>query len=293
MRTQTREGERGVALVLVLWLLALLAAIAIGVASTLRTEIGLARNLVAQAEAQHLAQAGILQAVLNLLDPQTAPAPMGTLVAFDGTVTVQWRDECGKVDLNTGWGRLVTGLLAAHAGPERGFALGQAVLDWRDPDHRRRPEGAEDEDYAAAGRPYGARDGVFEGVDELQQVLGMAPQTFRRLADDVTVDCLNGGVEPLAASASVLAAIPGPDPAAIPLFMEDRDRALAAGASLPQLDGGGTYVEPGPGQAYGIVATARHPSGLTARWEAVVWITGDASRPYVLRTWRRHPWRTY
>ncbi len=71
-----RSDNRGVALLMVLWLLVLLAGLAAGIAATARTETHLARNLMAEAKARHLAQAGIHHAITTLFEMRrTASLP--------------------------------------------------------------------------------------------------------------------------------------------------------------------------------------------------------------------------
>lgn len=288
------KDNRGAALLIVLWFLVLISALAVAVSGTVRTEIHLVRNLVEEARARHIAQAGVYHAVLTLLDPKAAAhliadgSVIGELELYGAKLRLRIRDECGKVDINTGWGSLVTGLLTAH-GEERAFELSQAILDWRDPDHQRRIKGAEDDDYVAAGLPYGARDGLFETIEELQQVRGMTVPLFERLARDVTVDCLNAGIDPLAASPAVLASIPDIDPATIGQFLRARREAAAGGeqAPIPRLQFRGKYVVTSPDQVYSIESTAELPSGARVAWNAIVWLTGDATRPFLFRSWRR------
>ncbi len=62
---------RGLALVTVLWVLMLLALIAASFTRTTPTEVNLTRNLIENAEAEALADAGVYRAVLGLLTPQT------------------------------------------------------------------------------------------------------------------------------------------------------------------------------------------------------------------------------
>ena len=63
--------RRGIALVAVLWVLVLLSVIAAGFLYETRTQTKLARNLVENAKARALADAGVHRAVLALLEPRT------------------------------------------------------------------------------------------------------------------------------------------------------------------------------------------------------------------------------
>lgn len=289
-----RKGERGSALLIVLWMLMLVAAIAVSMSGTTRVESRLAFNLVEEARARHLAQAGINHAILALLDPRAprqlvldGSAPR-RLELFGTTIEIRVRDECGKVDLNTAWGGLIGGLLAVHGKDQAPF-LDQAILDWRDPDKTRRIHGAEDDDYEADDSPYGARDGLFEAIEELQQVRGMTEELYRRLAPDITVDCLAAGIDPLAASPAVLAALPGMNAAALESFLRVRRNAAIAGeeVAIPAPLVGNKFVEPSLGDVYSIESTAETASGSRVAWQAVVWLTGDPRRSFVIRSWRR------
>jgi general secretion pathway protein K len=290
-------GQRGAALLMVIWMLALISLLAVGISGTAQTEGRLSHNLVAEARARYLAQAAVHHTVLQLLDPARPVDPVadGSVVrVFEhrgATLTVRLRDECGKLDINTGWGRMLPGLMIAHGEGEAAFAMSQAILDWRDPDDRRRKDGAEDNEYAADGLVYGARDGLFEAIDELQQVRGMTADLYRRLAPDLTVDCLNAGINALAASPYALASIPDLDRTVIERFLEARREAVRSGGAsgIPTLSDGGKYVETSPTQVYEIIAEAELASGLRVAWQAVVWLTYDATQPFLFRVWRRAP----
>ncbi|MEX2644457.1 MAG: hypothetical protein WD270_13460 [Acetobacterales bacterium] len=297
--SRERSRERGAALLVVLWMLALLALVAVGLAGTARTETRLAANLVAEAESHYRAQAAAMHATLLLLDTARPPPPQIALAGDDAPeaapdAEVTARDQCGLVDINTALGGLVAALMAtAGGGADAAFARTQALLDWRDPDRYRRNRGAEDDDYALAGRAHGARDGLFEGVDELQQVLGIDHEAYDRLRPLVTVDCLAAGIDPLAAPEPLLRTLPG-----VP--EEERQRFLSARAEWlerpdegepPELRGSGDYAVPSLAQAFGIeVRIPRgEDGGAAVTWEAVVWLTGDPERPFLLRRWQRRP----
>ncbi len=63
------RGQRGLALVVVLWVLVLLSVMAASFTYATRTEVNLTRNLIEAAEAEALADAGVYQAIYALLHP--------------------------------------------------------------------------------------------------------------------------------------------------------------------------------------------------------------------------------
>jgi general secretion pathway protein K len=188
--------ETGVALVLVLWVLTLLGIIATSFSKSMATETELARQLTLSAQARALAEAGIYRGILDLLrfrrKPQAKWQANGTVYKViklgRGEIRIAIQDEAGRIDLNTAQKPLIEGLLRGVGVDDQArAAISDAIIDWRDPDNLRQLQGAEDEDYQAAGRSYGAKDGFFSCVEDLQQVLGITPALYRKLAPLLTV----------------------------------------------------------------------------------------------------------
>ncbi len=292
-RFRRLRAQRGAALLLVLWSTVVIAGLAVLVAGTARSDVELARRHVAEAQARHIAQGAVTLTGLHLLAGREAEDPVlagSTTVRLGGReIVVSLRDECGKVDLNTAWGDLLRGLMEEHAARSGIVASAAAVLDWRDPDTVPGPGGAETADYRAAGRRHGARNGPFDSVSELQQVMGMTSRFFEAVRADVTVDCLNAGIDPLVASETVLASIPGAGGEAVERFLAERRDYVEGGArrTQPQLAGSGRYVDSSPGLAIEVSATVSGTDGATVTWRAVTWLTGDGPQPILFRTWER------
>jgi general secretion pathway protein K len=225
-------------------------------------------------------------ATLALFDPTPeAPAFAGRALGVrlgERVARVAIYEECGKIDLNTGWATLIQGLFDRMGAPQ----VAQAVLDWRDPDQRPRPGGAEDADYRSAGISHGARDGPLETIEELLQVLGMSVPLYVDLAPHVTVDCQNAGIDPLVASEQALAAVPNLIAGSLPAYLSERADYLAGRSGAPaQLLGGEPFLEPSTATAFSLIVALDGP--VRHRWEAVVVLSGDAARPYLIRAWRR------
>jgi general secretion pathway protein K len=268
--------ERGIALVVVLWTVTLLAIIAASFAYTVRIESTLAANVVGRAKARALAEAGIAYAVFDLLRPIQLRrfTPDGAPYPWDlgaGAVIISIRDAGGLIDLNTASRELLGGLLAAAGiAEENRNPLLDAIEDWRDPDNAPRLQGAEDEDYIAAGLPYGAKDGPFEDVAELQQVLGISLELYQRIENLLTVFSQQSGINPAAAPREVLLSVPGIDPRLIEAYLEERRVRRARGEVPPLPPIGGGYVAQAEGLAYSVRAEARIEGGGMAIIEAVV-----------------------
>ena len=187
------ERQRGIALLMVLWALVLLALLATVFGGNARTEVLLARNLVENAQAEALADAGLYRAIAGLTKEPREGGFRGdgrvyTWHASGGDVRFSIRDEGGKIDVNQASEILLRELFVAlGVDPKRSADLADAIVDFRDEDSNKRPHGAEERDYVAAGLPYGPKNGSFDVVDELIYVLGMTPDLYRKVAPLVSV----------------------------------------------------------------------------------------------------------
>ena len=240
---QPRPRQDGIALITVLWLLLLLSVIATGALREARTETNLARNATEAAEAGALAEAGLQRALLALsgdgIEAGWRSDGMPRVWSFAGRrIEITIQDEAGRIDLNRAPVALLDGLLrAAGQTPARAAALADAIADYRDRNDLRRLKGAEDDDYRAAGLPWGAKDAPFDRVAELGRVIGMTPNLLARLIPAVTVYCRQSGIDPATAPRAALLALPGIDPVEVETFLRRRaqsERAPGPIATAPE-----------------------------------------------------------
>ena len=282
---------RGAALLLVLWLIALLTALIGAFALTAKIEGLQGRVLHRGVIAGEAARAGLEYALVRVADPdprrQWMPDGRPYRWTFgNAQMEVTLVDENGKIDLNQADAALLSSLFQQVGGlPQREAAqLASAVLDWRDPDLLTQPEGgAEDPDYEAAERHYGAKDAPFESVAELEQVLGMTPALFAKVAPDLTVFSGRTRPDPAFASAGVLRAM-GVD--ADNVIGRRRAWDPSAGGPAPMLEGGEPLVSSGSG-TYSIDSRARLRDGREANLRVVVRAGGSGlpGSAYTPRRW--------
>lgn len=264
--------QRGAALLLVMWLIALLAALIGGFAMSARIESMQGRVVSQGVVAEQAARAGIEYAMVRLIeqDQRRRWLPDGRPYTWRlGNAQVRLRivDEQGKVDLNAAQAPLLAGLFRA-VGVERDQAerLAAAVIDWRDPDLLAQPAGGgEDRDYEAAELPYGAKDAPFETQAELLQVLGMTPQIYAKVEPYITVFSGRDQPEPAFAQSVVLTAM-GLDGEAL---VAQRQRWDPASGAPPPVGPGGQLVGAQSG-TYSIWSTARLGDGRESLLRVVV-----------------------
>lgn len=279
------KRTRGAALMLVLWLVALLAALIGAFALTARIESMQGRVLSEGTRLQELARAGVEYALVRVADPEpgTRWLPDGRAYTWQfagASIEVRIIDETGKVDLNQADPPLLAALMQA-VGAERGQAerVAAAIVDWRDSDPMTQVNGgAEDADYAAAGREYGAKDALFESVAEVQQVLGMTPELYAALEPYLTIH--SGQAVPSAyfAPEPVLRAMgldPQPQMASRQGTTADAVQFVGAGSGTYSID---SRARLGDGRMATLRATVRAGSGPApgSAYAALRWQEGTA-----------------
>lgn len=275
--------QRGIALVIVLWLIALLSLLAVGQTAAVRTETRVTANQLESARARAAAYGCIQLAVLEMMRP-----PATRTWDVDGAehaaqleeaqLAVRLTDESGKVDLNFASGPLLDALLqAAEVEEAARWSLVDAILDWRDPDGLRRAHGAEAADYQAAGLDYVPRNAPFRRIEELTLVPGMSAALYHTLADSITVHSGNIHLNGELATSPLLQRMLQGEGAA-----EGYDDALET--PLPAI-----ALARGGGRVYSLHCVAHLPSGVRAQAEAVVRLTpprGNAAPLHEILVWR-------
>ena len=167
--------------------------------------------------------------------------------------------------------------------------LVDAVIDWRDPDDLVRPYGGEDADYEAAGLPYGAADANFHTTGELQQVMGMDYELFRKLEPHITVYGMNNPPNPAFASATVLQTRPGITPDLARQIVEQRwgVRPNEPGAQALTLPDGTAILAAGGGGTYTVKSRATLANGAWTLLDATIRLGGaPGGRAYSILRWR-------
>ncbi|EPC00172.1 hypothetical protein L861_14680 [Litchfieldella anticariensis FP35 = DSM 16096] len=187
----TGHRQRGVALIIVLWIAALLAVMVANLMSAVRTGNQLDNHQLQHTRALMAAEAGVEMAAANFLrgNPQ-GWRPDGRLqeLHFDDTaIEVRSYSDQGNVNINMASAELLEGLFMA-VGVDHPLAarLADEVVDWRDPDQSPRPHGAEAEAYLAAGRHRLPPDRSFRSIADLRQVLSMSNAIFQKIEPLVT-----------------------------------------------------------------------------------------------------------
>jgi general secretion pathway protein K len=274
---QTR-GERGFALVSVLWAMVILAAIAASIIATGRTEARLSHTHLDIGQLDAVADAAINITILHMLDPALSNRPpvdsTPTFINFAGhRILVIAQDEAGKVDLNMADGGLLRQLLiAVGVDAQAAQPLVDRILDWREEGNLKHLNGAKAADYQNAGILYGPRTAPFQSVEELQLVLGMTPALYARLAPSLTIYSQTPWVDDGFASMDVLNALARMDGTPASAVLAGRKGGKVAGIMI--------------GHAFTITATIAGANGLSVTRRAVIRLSGAPGAPVGVYQWR-------
>ena len=195
-RGELIKNEKGVALVLVLVVIALLVSLVVDFTYTMQVDVTLAANQRDEVKALYAARSGVELARLTLQEDDPAYDARDEAWAlldehpgylseddegrFKGTI----EDEASKFPINSiiDQGEVVPARLDQL---ERLFVLLDidpeliyAIVDWLDENHDEGPGGAEDAYYAELSPPYPCKDGPLSSLEELLLVKGMTEEVF-------------------------------------------------------------------------------------------------------------------
>lgn len=282
---------RGIALIVVLWILVLLTIVVGTYAVLARTESLQSRFLFDTTRARYAAEAGIHRAAYEMRnsDMETRWVPDGRPYSIGfGAAEVEIRitDESGKIDLNASDGQTLSDLFISRGMDEtEAWHLADAIEDWRDEDDLPRLYGAELAEYESAGYPYGPANQPFVSVDELQQVIGMSWDLYRELEPMLTVHS-SGRINPAFASADVLAVNPEISAEDAAIFVQERQQIHPRDQQALMLPDGTMVSLQGGGRTFSIRSRATLDIGTWSEVQATIELGGDQrGRPFRVLRW--------
>jgi general secretion pathway protein K len=280
-RSPGGRRENGFALILVIWVLALLALLGAEVAADSRSAAVVSRNRLDLAQLQASADAGIALAVMGLLDPIVAARWQADGRIYNRqyagrSLAVIIEDEGGKIDVNTAPIELIAGLLNEFGVDRKQKALiTQAILD-----RRAQFVSAAPVPSSNTGRIFNQSHVInlaklaFADVSELRLLPGMTRSLYQSLEPEITVYSQNPTINPMTASRPTLLAIPGTgtgDAEAVMASRSDGSMQLNAEA----LSNLALYARVDTLHVVSITARASLPDGASFARRAVVAVSPD------------------
>jgi general secretion pathway protein K len=232
--------QRGVALVLVLWVLSILMLMAGSFSLTMRRESAGVSGIYTHAQALAQAQAGIAIAQAMLLhdDENKRWRVDGSIYEIQypqATMRIQIQSHTGKIDINSAPVSVLHHVLQyAPLDKQAQLNLENAILDWRDADDDTRPFGAEKNEYHSAKLHYSPRNKPFRSMEELQMVRGMTSDVLNWMQPLFTVYAAGQTeVEYAVASREVLSVLPEIDVNLLDAYFVAREKSILLHTPMP------------------------------------------------------------
>lgn len=239
------KRDRGIALIIVLIIVAALTVIVTGFAYSMRVETKLARNTRFNPDMDWLGRSGVELA--RYLLSKRAPGeeqmdalhqkwaggpgridmdamaelepweelPMTNVKLGNGTFSIKITDMERKLNINSAPEPLLRYILEMHGGVDATDVdvFIDSLRDWMDPDENHGLNGAESDFYLSEYPPYYSKNGPLDHITELKLVQGFKenPSIYNVFAKNFTA--ISGGlINVNTASAQVLGLLPGMDP---------------------------------------------------------------------------------
>ena len=196
------QNSKGIVLIMVLWVIAILSVIVLEFCFAMRTEVNIAKNFKEETQLYAIAEGGVQRAFAELIfkhdtrvqqkrktqnadevppekrEWMTDGRPYS--LPFDqGKCEVKITSEVGKVNINTVSGTTLSkiiGQLGLEA--EARDIVVDSIMDWKDPDDFYRVNGAENDYYRSLKEPYDCKNGNLDSIEELLLVRGVTPDLF-------------------------------------------------------------------------------------------------------------------
>lgn len=289
--SNSRRQESGFILVVVLWILAALAALAASYLiyvdnAAFATKVNDDRIRIQNAISTSIE----LVAYQLLAAPDEARPPQGafTVRLAHSTINVSFISESARIDLNAAPKPLLAGLFAAvGATPDQAATFADRIVGWRKKADPAGDAGGEVEAYKEAGLNYPPRQGPFQNVLELPLVLEIPPYIVQRVLPLVTVYSGVGQIDVRVAPPEVLSALPDMTAERLQDFLAQRAHNPGDGQGLLKLLGSAAAsANASQNPAARIQVQIQLDDGRSARAEAVILVIRDETEPFRILSWR-------
>jgi Type II secretion system (T2SS), protein K len=269
---QGLRSKHGFVLFTVIWLVAAIAVVTTMFVTRSQNAKILERALNSNRELE-LAADGLVRLQAFRLAKKSVVASDAALDARGAVRSCAWnstlqlnftiQDQAGLVDINAASPELMTRLLTGMGvEKDKVLTLREAILDYRDPEMTQSGGRLETDDYPTQG-PWPSNL-PFLAIEELDRIPNISEPQFVKLLRITTVHSQQQGIDPTVASDELL-------------------HVLASAADKLPI----TLQSPSPKRVYAITVQAIRKGGGHFTRHAVVAITGQPDRPYVVLKWAK------
>lgn len=283
-----KRSADGFIIVAVLWILAALATLA-SVYALYVSNTAVAAHLVGdRLRAEALVSAAVELTAYRLVAFEENLRPTFGAFAFRlgrSDVTVEFRSEGARIDLNEAPKEFLTGLFATlGAKPENAQYYAERIVGWR-----KKADAAgqnkEADAYRDAGLSYAPRQAPFQNVAELRLVMGLPPTLVERALPFMTVFNGRAEIDVIGAAPEVVAALPNMTGDLLAKILEQRDPRRPQ-AVLGLLGAARSSVAIEGRKATRVAIRIAFDDGRRVNADVVVLILESGAEPYRILSWR-------
>jgi general secretion pathway protein K len=283
------RADSGFILIVVLWMLAALATL-VSIGSVYAIETAEASRVPddrLQTEAAlHAAVELTAYEVLVAAKPQRPTRGMFETKVGQARISVRFRSEAARIDLNAASKEVLTGLFVAlGAGKPVAEGYADRVVGWR----QKANSGSDDAEAAAykqAGLTYPPREAPFDNALELSLVLGLPPPIVDKMLPLVTVYSDTPQLDVANADPEVLAALPNITPEITKDVLQARASGVVGQELVKRLGPAGEAATIEPNDAVRASITIETRSWRRVHAEIVLRVTDDKPSPFEILYWR-------
>jgi len=208
--------QKGSILIIVLWALFILSALAMAISGYTRAQISVAGKLSQRARDYYLARAGLERALIEVKNAAEKDydslfdswsdndACFKDAVFGDGTYSViaysdvlnskapiryGLADEESKINVNKAPVDILKNIfeIAGGVSPDDAQAIAASIINWRSSADKALKEGAGEFYYQTLDHPYKAKNAPIEAPEELLLVKGVSRALFNKVKDHITI----------------------------------------------------------------------------------------------------------
>ena len=304
---RTSTAEKGIALLMTLWVLTIMMVLVLSFSYMTRTETYATLSFKEGMEKRSLAEGGIERGILELFFRNANKNQAITLPGFEvwkidntsytdkmgeGEYSVRIIDESGKIGINAltdGNSDILRNLLKnLGVQEEETNTIVDSILDWKDADDAHHLSGAEDEYYMSLPNPYKAKNANFDTLEELLLVKGMTSEILygskeqKGIINLLTIYSNKIQININAAPKEVLMAIPGITPEIADSIISFREHDEIKNAAEVGIPPGTKYVTLGDSYTYTIDSSGIKGNAKTGfKIRATVKIEGGNNYRYL------------
>jgi general secretion pathway protein K len=287
LASRANRTARGFIVIAVLWILAALSALVLIYLTYVINTAAVVAGSTDRVQAEALMTAGVELAAYQLTTVKEGLLPTsGTFNARVGTgrITVTFRSEAARVDLNAAPKSLLSGLMIGlGAAPADAATYADRILAWRAPTDSG-DDDPENSFYRTSGVAYAPRHAPFPESEELWLVQGIPPFVIERMMPFVTVFSNLASINILDAAPQVVAALPGMTPENLQAVLAQRGDPALDPQSLLGLAGEGATLA--GSKAYRITIAVAFGGARRSEAEVVILLLERGDEPYHVLSWR-------